>query len=85
MFLQKGGGEILQILDGVIIRFRPIHGEIKAVFIALGGIGEIARIRAVGNHEDLQEFEERIVAVETLLAITVYLIKSLANRHATFL
>ena len=38
-----------------------------------------------GNHENLQEFEERIVAVETLLAITVYLIKSFANRHAAFL
>ena len=82
VFLQKSGGEILQILDGVIIRLRPIHGEIKAVFIALGGIGEIARVRAVGNHEDLQEFEQRIFAVEALFAVTVHLIECFTHRHA---
>ena len=29
----------------------PIHGKVKAVFIALNGIGKIPAIRSVGNHE----------------------------------
>jgi type I site-specific restriction-modification system R (restriction) subunit len=36
-----------------IIWLRPIHGEIKAVFIAFSGIGEIAAICPVRNHEYL--------------------------------
>ena len=81
-FLQERGGEVFQILNRIIVRPCPIHREIEAVFVALGGVGEIARVRAVGNHEDLQEFEQRIFAVEALFAVTVHLIECFTHRHA---
>ena len=80
-FLQERGGKVFQILNRMIVRPRPIHREIEAVFVALGGVGEIARVRAVGNHENLQEFEQRIFAVEALFAVTVHLIECFTHRH----
>ena len=80
-FLQERGGKVFQILNRIIVRPRPIHREIEAVFVALGGVGKIARVRTVGNDEDLQEFEQRIFAVEALFAVTVHLIECFTHRH----
>ena len=37
----------------MVICFRPIHGEVKAIFITLGGVGKVAGIGAVGNDKQL--------------------------------
>ena len=58
-----------------------MHREVEAVFVPLRGVGEIAGIRAVGDDEQLQVFEQRIPAVEALLAIAVDLVEGFTDRH----
>ena len=83
MFLEEGGGKVLQVLNQSVIRFRPVHGEIKAVFIPFSGAGKIPGIGTVGYHKQLQVFEQGVIAVKAFLAVTVYLVKGFTNRHAT--
>ena len=59
-----------------------MHREVEAVLVALRRVGEVARVRAVGNHKQLQEFEQRVLTVEALLTVAVHLVESLADRHA---
>ena len=79
---EKGYGEIFEVFDEAIVRGRPVHGEIEAVFIALDGIGEIARIGAIANDEDLQVFVKRASAIEALFAVAVDLVKGFADGDA---
>src|SRR5690554_5731634 len=83
--LEESRGKVLQILDQPVIRLRPVHGEIEAVLVAFGGIGEVAGIGAVGNHEQLQVLEQRVVTVEALLAVAVHLVERLTDGHTTAL
>ena len=53
VLLKEGGSEILQILDGRVVLQCPVHGEVEGVFVALGGVGKIARVGAVGDDKDL--------------------------------
>ena len=84
IFLEKSGGKVLQVFDQTVVGLCPVHGEVKAVFVAPGGIGEVAGIRAVGDDKDLQIFEQGMLAVEALLAVTMHLIEGLADGHAAF-
>jgi len=58
-----------------------MHREVETVFVPLRGVGEIACIRAVGDDEQLQVFEQRILTVEALLAVAVDLVEGFADRH----
>jgi len=84
MFLEKGRGKVFEVFYQCIIGLRPVHGEVEAVFIPLGGIGKVAGVGAVGNDKQLQVFEQGCVAVKALFAVAVYLIKGFANGHAAF-
>ncbi|MNJ62699.1 hypothetical protein D3C77_585500 [compost metagenome] len=57
VFLKERSGKVFQIFDQAVIRLRPIHGEVEAVFVALGGVGKITAIGAVGNDKQLQILE----------------------------
>ncbi len=82
VLLEEGGREVLQILDQAVVRFRPVHGEVEAVLVALRGVGEITAVGAISNHKQLQILEQGMLAVKTLFAVAVYLIKGFTNRHA---
>ena len=82
MLLEESGGKVLQVLNQGVVRFRPVHGEIKAVFIPLSGTGKVPGISPVGNYEELQVFKQGVIAVKAFLAVTVYLVKGFTNRHA---
>ncbi|CAH0183788.1 hypothetical protein SRABI106_01161 [Rahnella aquatilis] len=84
MFLEKGRGKVFEVFYQRIVGLRPVHGEVEAVFIPLGGIGKVAGVGAVGNDKQLQVFEQGCVAVKALFAVAVYLIKGFANGHAAF-
>ena len=58
MLLEESGGKVLQVLNQSVIRFRPVHGEIKAIFIPFSGTGKVPGISPVGNHEELQVFKQ---------------------------
>ncbi|MNF59031.1 hypothetical protein D3C84_406110 [compost metagenome] len=85
VLLEKGGGKVFQILDQAVIRLRPVHGEVEAVLVALGSVGKVTAVGAVGDHEQLQIFEQGIRAIEAFLAVAVHLIEGLANRYTTLL
>ena len=53
VLLKEGGSEILQILDGRVVLQCPVHSEVEGVFVALGGVGKIARVGAIGDDKDL--------------------------------
>ena len=74
--------EILQVLDRRVVGPRPVHREVETVLLALHRVGEIACVRSVRDHEELQIFVERSLAVETLLAVAVHLVERLADGHA---
>ena len=84
VFLEEGGGEILQIPDQSVVCFGPVHCEIEAVLVSLCGVGEIASVRAVGDYEELHELEQRTVAVEAFPAVAMHLIEGFANGHTAF-
>ena len=81
MFLEEGGSEVFQIFDKTIVRLRPVHGEVKAVFIACGGIGKVARISAIGDHKQLQIFIQRMLTVKALFTVSVYLVERLTDSN----
>ena len=56
VLLQEGRGEVFQVFNQGVVGLRPVHGEVKAVFVALRGVGKISRISAVRDHEQLQIF-----------------------------
>ena len=85
VFLKEGGREVLQVLDQAVVRLRPVHGEVVAVFVALRGVGKVTAVGAIGNHKQLQKLEERVRAVEALFAVAVHLVEGLANRHPALL
>ena len=85
LLLEEGGREVLQVQNPAVVRLRPVHGEVEAVFVALRGVGKVARVGAVGNHKQLQILEQRVRAVEALFAVAVHLIKRLADGHAALL
>ena len=85
VFLKERGREILQVLDQAVVRLRPVHGEVVAVFVALRGVGKVTAVSAVGNHKQLQKLEQRIRAVEALFAVAVHLVEGLANGHTALL
>ena len=82
VLLQEGGRKVLQVFDQAVIRLRPVHGEVKTVFVALGGVGKVAAVGAVRNHKQLQILEQRVGAVKALFAVAVYLVKGFTYRHA---
>ena len=82
VLLEKGCSKVLEVFQQAIISFRPVHGEVEAVFVALGGIGKITAIGAVGNHKKLQILEQGMFTVKTLFTVAVHLIKGFADRHA---
>ena len=82
VLLEESGREVLQVFDQGVIRPCPIHGEVEAIFVALGGVGKVAAIGAVGDHKQLQILEQGLLAVEALLTVAVYLIEGFTNRHA---
>ncbi len=84
MLLEKRGGEVLQVFNQRVVGLRPVHGEIKTVFIPLRGIGKVTGIGAVGYHKQLQVFKQRVIAVKAFLAVTVNLVKSFTNRYTAF-
>ena len=57
VFLKEGSGKVFQVFDQTVIRLRPVHGEVVAVFVARRGVGKITAIGAVGNDKQLQIFE----------------------------
>lgn len=67
VFLEESGCEVLQVFEQSVIRHRPVRGEVDAVFIASGSVGDITCLSAVRNDEKLKVFEERLLAVETFL------------------
>ena len=77
--------EILQVLDRRVVGPRPVHREVETVLLALHRVGEIACVRSVRDHEELQIFVERGLAVETLLAVAVHLVEGLAHSHPALL
>jgi len=81
VFLEKGGGKVLQVLNQAVIRLRPVHGEVEAVFVALGGVGKVTAVRAVGNHKQLQVLEQGMLPVKAFLAVAMHLIEGLPNCH----
>ena len=85
VLLEKGSREVLQVLDQAVVRLRPVHGEVEAVFIALGGVGKVTAVRAVGNHKQLQILEQGMQAVKALLAVAVHLVKGFTNCHSALL
>ena len=84
VLLEEGGREILQVLDQRVVRLRPVHGEVEAVLVALGGVGKVTAVGAVGDHEQLQILVQRVGAVEALFAVTVNLVEGLTNSDAAF-
>ena len=77
--LEEGGSEILEVLDGRVVRFRPVHRKVERILVALGGVGKISGVGAVGDDKDLEIFEEGMLCVETLFAVAVHLIEGFAN------
>ncbi len=67
IFLKESRGKVFQVFNQAVIGLRPVHGEVVAVFIALGGVGEITAIGAVGNYKQLQVLIQRMFAVKALL------------------
>ena len=53
LLLKERGREVLQIFNQAVVRLRPVHGEVVAVFVALRGVGKVAAVSAIGNHEHL--------------------------------
>ena len=82
MFLEKGSGKVFEVFNQRVVWFRPVHGEVKTVFIALCGVGKVTGIGAVRNDKQLQILKQGIFAVKTLFTVTMYLVESLTNRHA---
>ena len=85
IFLKKGSREILQIPDQLIVCLGPVHGKVVAVLIALHGVGEVPAVGTIGDHKQLQVFEEGVFLVETLLGIAVYLIERFPDSHTPLL
>ena len=81
--LQEGGSKVLQVLDQFVVRLGPVHGEVEAVLVALGSVGEIAGIGTVGDHKNLQILVQRAIAVKAFFAVAMDLVESLTNGHAT--
>ena len=84
-FLKKRSGKVFEIFNQAVISLCPVHGEIKTVFVALGGVGKITAIRTVGNHKQLQILVQRMLAIKAFFAVTVYLIEGFTDRHAALL
>ncbi len=53
VFLEKRGGKVFQVFDQAVIRLRPVHGEVEAVFVTRRGVGKITAIGAIGDHKQL--------------------------------
>ncbi len=47
VFLEEGRREVFEVFNQGVIRPRPVHGEIEAVFIPLCGIGKVTGVRPV--------------------------------------
>ena len=84
VFLEKRCGKVFQVFDQAVIGLRPVHGKVETVFVAFCGIGKITCIRPVRNHENLQIFIQRMLAVKALFAVAMNLVKGLANGNTAF-
>ena len=80
--MEKSRCNVLQVFEQGVIGLRPVHGEVEAVFVALGGVGKVAGIGAVGDHKQLQKFIQRVVSVKALFAVAMHLIKRFTNGYA---
>ena|GEM_PF-2223547 len=85
VFLEKGRGKVFQVFDQRVVRLRPVHGEVEAVFIPLRRIGKVATVRAIRDHEKLQKLVEGVFRIEALFAVAVHLIEGFTNRHPALL
>ena len=48
--------------------------------VALSGVVKVAGISAVGDHKQLQELEQRMLAIKALFAVAVHLVKGFTDR-----
>ena len=56
VLLEKGGGEAFQVFDQAVVDLCPVHGEVKAVFIA----GNIFFIQQI-NILDMPVIKDKIM------------------------
>ena len=77
--MKEGGRKVLQIFNQFVSRVGPVHRKVETVFVAPYGVGKVARIRSVGDDEELQEFIQRLLTVEALLAVAVHLVEGFAD------
>ena len=84
VFLKKGSGKVFEIFDEAVIGFGPVHRKVEAISIALGGVGKVAGIGAVGNNEELQIFIERMFGIKAFFAVAMHLVKGFSNGDTTF-
>lgn len=84
VLLKESGGKVFQVFNQAVVGFCPVHTEIEAVFVALGGISKIAAIGAVRDNKHLQVLIQRILAVKALFTVTMYLIKGFTYGDTSF-
>lgn len=84
VLLEEGWGEVGEVFEDGVIGFSPMHGEVEAVLIALGGVSEVAGIGAVGDDEDLEVFEEGGGGIEAFFGVSVDLVEGIADGCAAF-
>ena len=77
--MKEGGRKVLQIFNQFVSRVGPVHRKVETVFVAPYGIGKVARVRSVGDDKELQEFIQRLLTVEALLAVAVHLVEGFAD------
>ena len=83
--MEEGSRKVFQVFDEHVVCLCPVHRKVKAVFVALHGVGEIAGVGSVRDDEYLQIFIQRTLAVEALLTVSMHLVECFANCYATFL